>query len=173
MDLLTAYTHHSEVHVITPLSLISTLQFTVTHTLGFSIFTRRILATDFNTVIIPFSLNHTLQISLHYSAHKVFSSQLNFFLAISSQLSSTAVSKDFFNSISAGLDPRYRASGRPQQKTPFPNNLNIVAYVFVAAGTCLPSRCLAMKIYSGSAIPAFRRHVTIYWVKRNPRTSFS
>jgi hypothetical protein len=33
-----------------------TLQFTVTHTLRFSGFSRRILATDFNTVIIPLSL---------------------------------------------------------------------------------------------------------------------
>jgi hypothetical protein len=38
----------------------------------------------------------------------------------------------------------------------------IVAYVFVAAGTCLPSRSLVRNVYSGSAIPAFRRHVTIY-----------
>jgi hypothetical protein len=29
------------------------------------------------------------------------------------------------------------------------------------AGTCLPSRCLAMNVYSGSTIPAFRRHVTV------------
>jgi hypothetical protein len=30
-----------------------TSQFIVTHTLGFSVFTSRILATDFNTVIMP------------------------------------------------------------------------------------------------------------------------
>jgi hypothetical protein len=58
-------------------------------------------------------------------------------------------------------DPRYIASGRIQQKTPFTNNPLIVACVFVVAGTCLPSRCLAMNVYSGSTIPAFRRHVTI------------
>jgi hypothetical protein len=40
------------------------------------------------------------------------------------------------------------------------NNISIVAYVFVGAGTCLPSRCLAVDV-SGSTIPAFRRHVTI------------
>jgi hypothetical protein len=33
-----------------------TLQFTVTHALGFLVFTSHILATDFNTVIIPVSL---------------------------------------------------------------------------------------------------------------------
>jgi hypothetical protein len=38
----------------------------------------------------------------------------------------------------------------------------IVACVFVAAGMCLPSRCLAMNDYSDFAIPAFGRHVTIY-----------
>jgi hypothetical protein len=32
---------------------------------------------------------------------------------------------------------------------------------FISAGTCLPSRCLAVNVYSGSAIPAFRRDVTI------------
>jgi hypothetical protein len=50
LGLLTTYTHHSELHVITALSLIYTLQFTVTHTLGFSVFTSSKLATDFNTV---------------------------------------------------------------------------------------------------------------------------
>jgi hypothetical protein len=33
--------------------------------------------------------------------------------------------------------------------------------MFVAAGMCLPSRCLAMNIYSDFTIPAFGRHVTI------------
>jgi hypothetical protein len=33
-----------------------TLQFTITHALGFSVFTSRILATDFHTVVIPVSL---------------------------------------------------------------------------------------------------------------------
>jgi hypothetical protein len=33
-----------------------TLQFTVTHALGFSVFTSRILATDFHIVVIPLSL---------------------------------------------------------------------------------------------------------------------
>jgi hypothetical protein len=59
-------------------------------------------------------------------------------------------------------DPRYIDSGRTQQKTPLPNSASIAACVFVAAGTCLPSRCLAMDVYSCSIIPAFRRHMTIY-----------
>jgi hypothetical protein len=32
--------------------------------------------------------------------------------------------------------------GTDQQKTPFPNNTSIVAWVFVSGGRCLPSRCL-------------------------------
>jgi hypothetical protein len=35
---------------------LNNLQLTVTHTLGFSVFISRILATDFNIVIIPVSL---------------------------------------------------------------------------------------------------------------------
>jgi hypothetical protein len=41
----------------------------------------------------------------------------------------------------------------------------IVACVLVAAGMCLPSRCLVMNIYSDFTIPAFGHRVTI-------RTSF-
>jgi hypothetical protein len=52
LGLLATYTHQSELHVITALSLINILQFTVTHALGFSVFTSRILATDLNTLII-------------------------------------------------------------------------------------------------------------------------
>jgi hypothetical protein len=41
------------------------------------------------------------------------------------------------------------------------NNTSIAACLFFATGICLPSRCIAMNVYSGSAIPAFTRHVTI------------
>jgi hypothetical protein len=37
----------------------------------------------------------------------------------------------------------------------------IVACIFVAEGMCLPSRCLAMNIYSDFTIPAFGSHVTV------------
>jgi hypothetical protein len=40
------------------------------------------------------------------------------------------------------------------------NYTSIVIYIFGAAETCLPSRCLAMNFYPGSAIPGFMRHVT-------------
>jgi hypothetical protein len=38
---------------------------------------------------------------------------------------------------------------------------SIIAYVFISAGTCLPSRCLAMTVQAGSTIQRFGRHVTV------------
>jgi hypothetical protein len=55
--------------------------------------------------------------------------------------------------------PRYIASGRIQKKSPLPTILPLLG---VVAETCLPSRCLAIYVSSGSTIPAFRRHVTIF-----------
>jgi hypothetical protein len=43
------------------------------------------------------------------------------------------------------------------------NNLSIVTCVSVAAETCLPSRCVAINVSSGSTILAFRRHDTIHF----------
>jgi hypothetical protein len=95
---------------------------------------------------------------------------------------STAVSRHSLNSqlFQLAWGSRYIASGRPQQKTPLPKNFSMVIYVclprrcietavlillrvFISAGTCIPNRCLGMNVYSGSAIPAFRRHVRILW----------
>jgi hypothetical protein len=39
----------------------------------------------------------------------------------------------------------------------------IVTCVFVAARMCLQSRCLATNVYSDFTIPAFGRHVTIFF----------
>jgi hypothetical protein len=55
LDLLHLYTQ-LVITCSTALPLNYTLQFTLIHTLGFSVFTSRILATNFNTVIIPVSL---------------------------------------------------------------------------------------------------------------------
>jgi hypothetical protein len=35
-------------------------------------------------------------------------------------------------------------------------------WIFISAGISLPSRCLAMNVYSDFGIPAFGRHVTIF-----------
>jgi hypothetical protein len=67
-----------------------TLQFTVTHTLGFLVFTSLILATDFDTVIIPVSLY------LQHTRSLFFQSKISFLSS-----SSTAISRDSFNSFSA------------------------------------------------------------------------
>jgi hypothetical protein len=47
-----------------------------------------------------------------------------------------------------------------------PNNSSIVACIFVAMEICLPCRFLAVDVSSGSTVPAFRRHVTI-WMFQN------
>jgi hypothetical protein len=41
------------------------------------------------------------------------------------------------------------------------SNIFIVMCVFIATGMCLPSRCLAVDVFSVSPIPAVRRHVTV------------
>jgi hypothetical protein len=41
----------------------------------------------------------------------------------------------------------------------------IVACIFFAAGICLPSPCLAMNVYSDFAIPAFGRHLTVWYIE--------
>jgi hypothetical protein len=40
---------------------------------------------------------------------------------------------------------------------------SIVAYVFFAAGICLPSSCLAMEVSSDFTIPPLGIHVTIFY----------
>jgi hypothetical protein len=47
--------------------------------------------------------------------------------------------------------------------SPLHNNTSnsIVAYVFVAASMCLPSRCVAINVYSDFTIQEFGRHVTV------------
>jgi hypothetical protein len=177
LDLLTPYTLHTTRYYrqYGPLADLHTLQFTVTHALGFSVFTSRILATDFITVSL------SLQIT-----HEVIFSQPNSFLAIILQLptqfSSSApsfitrqagVSK--LDSILLNWTLLYNHFVRTTQKTqplycweglftaPLHSNgsYSIVASVFIAAGMCLPSCCLAMNVYSDFIIPAFGRHVTI------------
>jgi hypothetical protein len=78
--------------------------------------------------------------------------------------------------ILAEWDPRYIASRRTHKKHRFlyccesvltallymNGNYSIVACIFVAAGMCLPSRCLAMNVYYDFTIPDFGRHITMY-----------
>jgi hypothetical protein len=85
-----------------------TLQFTVTHTLRFSVFTSRILATDSKTVFITL---------------KVFSSQADFEIstepaAVSTQSSSTVISGYSLSCYSAGLGSSlYSLGSAPRENT--------------------------------------------------------
>jgi hypothetical protein len=97
------------------------LHFTVTHPLGFSVFNSRILATDFNTVIIPVSLNYTLQIShakssLHRLTYKSQLTRCHFF-SIIFHCSLKRLPQLLFPQLA--WDLRYKASSRIQQKIPF------------------------------------------------------
>jgi hypothetical protein len=46
-----------------------------------------------------------------------------------------------------------------------------IACVFVVAGMYLPSRCLAMNVYSDVTIPAFRHHVTLWQISNSENDS--
>jgi hypothetical protein len=55
----------------------------------------------------------------------------------------------------------HRSLGTDRIENTAPRGSCIVACVSVAVGACLPCRCLAMAASSGSAIPLFRRYVTM------------
>jgi hypothetical protein len=57
--------------------------------------------------------------------------------------------------------PLYRWEGVFTAPLHSDGSYSIVASVFVSAGICLPSRCLAMSVYSDFAIPADGRFVTV------------
>jgi hypothetical protein len=108
--------------------LIYTLQFTVIHTLGFSVFTGRILAMDFNTAITPII------------TYTVFSSQADFQisteLVISSQSSLTAIQRNSLNYRSADL----RSSLYTLEVDPTENTVSIViAQQYL--NCCLSTHC--------------------------------
>jgi hypothetical protein len=55
----------------------------------------------------------------------------------------------------------------------YPNNTPIVDYLFVAVGTRLQNRSLAMNVHSDFTVPVFGHRVTILYINkdRNPRCS--
>jgi hypothetical protein len=137
-----------------------TLKFTVTHAIGFSVFTSHILTTDFN--------------SLTVTSNQTFFIPPNSFLTITLQLS-TLLPKLIFRRLQTRLFSAHYFA-RTRQKTqslycwggvftvPLHSNgsYSIFACVFVAAGMCLPGRCLEMNVYSEFHISAFGRHDTIF-----------
>jgi hypothetical protein len=67
----------------------------------------------------------------------------------------------FYNHPSLSKQFLYCYRGVPTSPLHRNGSSSVVASAFVAAGMCLPSRCLAMIVCSGSTIPTLRRHVTI------------
>jgi hypothetical protein len=147
----------------TALQLIYTLEFTVTHTLGFSVFTSRILTTYFNPVIIPV----TLQIPhVKSSLHRLtFKSQLN---SVSSLLSHLPLPSQETPSvvIPAGLG----SSLYSLKSDPTENTVSIfIAQLYLDC--CLLISCRE-NLFTESLprnerllwlrFPAFRRHITIH-----------
>jgi hypothetical protein len=61
---------------------------------------------------------------------------------------------------SAGLGFSLYSLGMDATENTVSYSYSVVACVFFAAVTCLPSLCIAVNFTSGSTIPAFRRHVT-------------
>jgi hypothetical protein len=117
MDLLTTCTHHSELQVITALSLISTLYKWLAHAKYSQFaFTSRFLITDLNNEVSPASVLTSL-LSGKYPATKL---------------------------TQPAWGPRYVASRWTQEKTPPPNSFSIVVMGDCLATarislTCLPA----------------------------------
>jgi hypothetical protein len=155
-----------------------TSQFTIKHALGFSVFTSRILATDF--IRVSLSLQTTTKFSFHslLPLLSLFCNcqfrRLDSFQFLCSQVISRQVGVSKLDSIQ--LIFLYNHIARTTRKTqpfyfwlgmftaPLHSNesYSIVACVFVASGMCLPSRYLATNVYTDFAILAFGHHVTIH-----------
>jgi hypothetical protein len=148
-----------------------TLQFTVTQAPRFSAFTSRILATDL------------WQSHCHFTSHfkSSFHSLIPFLplfcncsqahiltgWRLETRLDSTRLLKltllyNHFAWIPRKTQPLYCWEG--VFTGPLHSNVSysIEACVFAAVGMWLPSRCLAINLYSDFAIQAFERHVTIF-----------
>jgi hypothetical protein len=170
LDLLTPYTHNWELQAI--IADIHTLQLTVTHALRFSGFTIRVPAIQITLEVLFSQTNSFLAIS---SATGNFedSSQFN---SSAPKLISRQAGISKLNSIPLNWTLLYNHFARITQKTqslscwevlfraPLHSNgsYSTVPCIFTAAGMCLRSRCLAIKVYFDFAIPAFGRHVTVF-----------
>jgi hypothetical protein len=142
MDLLIIYTHNSELQAVTAPSLIYTLYKSPQHMLSlFSaccVFTIRSLATALTVEILQL---HALRSSLHRLAYRILY-----------QLRTNLVGPFVFK-----ITPRHG----PHRK----HRYFIVACVFVAAGTWLPSCCpetgCITPFIMNSLPPQWRRFVTV------------
>jgi hypothetical protein len=97
-----------------------TLHFTVTHALVFSFFTSCILATDFNTLVIPVSLSlqDTMKSSLHGLVPFLPLFSITFYCHLSQFTAATANSRTRLNSNSSYVRSSLYSLGADPQKTP-------------------------------------------------------
>jgi hypothetical protein len=154
-----------------------TSEFTVTHALGLSVFTSRILATDLEQSHCHFKSH--MQSSFHSLLPFLLlfcSCRLNSISLLPSSYSGRLASRNLTRLRHINWTPIYNHFALTTQKTqPFycwevvftaPLHRNgsnsIVACVFVVAGMCLPIRCVAMNVCFDFTITAFGRHATIF-----------
>jgi hypothetical protein len=157
------------------ISGLDTLQFTVTHALGFSVFTSRILATDLQQYHCNLKSHTKSSIHSLIPLLTLFCNcQLSSIPLLSGSYPCRLASRNSTHFFSTELffittlhGPRRKHSHfifKGVVITPLHSNgsYSIVACVFVAAGICLPSRSLAMDVYSNFALQVFGRYVTVY-----------
>jgi hypothetical protein len=144
-----------------------TLQFTITRALGFSVFTSRILATDFITVSLSLHITHEV-----FFAHFLplfCNCQLNSIPLLPSSHPGRLTSRNWslldYNCLRRPSLSLCNPSARTMQKTQplycweglftdlLASNGVLLLRAYAPAGMCLPSRCLAMSLY-----------VTIYYI---------
>jgi hypothetical protein len=180
----TLYTPLATTGSYSAISDLRTLQFTVTHALRFSVFTSRILATDL-WVSLSLQITHEVFFAPPNSSLANILQQPNPKTRLSSvPLLSTSYPCTLASRNSTWLYAAPASFGtllynhftRTAQKTqplycwegvftaPFHSNgsSSIITCVFVAAGMCLPSRCLARNVYSNFTIPALCHNIYVY-----------
>jgi hypothetical protein len=125
--------------------------------LGFSVFTCRFLATDFNTVIISITVTAAHMKSSLHSLIPFLPSLLNHLRMPSQETPSILLPAGLGSSFySVGADPT-----ESTVSTIIDQQYLDCLLLIRCRGDLLPSHCLAMNVYSGSAIPAFRYQVTL------------
>jgi hypothetical protein len=141
-------TQYSDLHIITSVTALSLIYKLYSSPLPAHKCSQSSLVVSWQWIYNSLAVN-----AAHY---KVYFTQPNFFLAISSQFFCQLRNSVLFP---AAWDPRYTALGRIHRK----HRLSTVVLLLgVVAETCLPSSCLAMDVSSEFTIPASGRHVTIY-----------
>jgi hypothetical protein len=155
-----------------------TLLFTVTHVLGYLVFTNRILARDFITVPLSFQITRSLlflpfilsylrmpTLSVLSQAHILSGWRLETQLT----LLNWTLLYNYFARATEKTQPPYCWEGVFTAPVHSNGSYSIVSCEFVSAGIRLRSRCLAMNVYSDFTIPTFGRHVTILLMQLNKK----